>query len=210
MNMIIKNRGFTKKLPYRDARLILIYCEGEKREDQYFSFFEEMSSRIKFEVVPSEEGNSSPNALLENAKKQLLCTNPKYNITPSDSIWFVVDTDRWRNHIHLLHKECHQNKWLVAQSNPSFEVWLYYHFQKFTDFGKIECGKAWKQEVHKISKGGFHSDTHPVYIESAIKYAKEKFLENEEKLTIGSTEVFKLAEDFFPLIKEEIEKLLSN
>ncbi len=52
-----------------------------------------------------------------------------------DKIWFVIDTDRWNegNKIGLLktfvqEKKESYNGWFVAQSNPSFEIWLYYHF----------------------------------------------------------------------------------
>ena len=31
-----KNRGYKKGEPFRDARLFVIACEGEKREKEYF------------------------------------------------------------------------------------------------------------------------------------------------------------------------------
>lgn len=59
-------------------------------------------------------------------------------------VWFVIDTDTWEREgkIALLRDFCKSNNdhfpkeydevkpyqaWNVAQSNPCFEIWLYYH-----------------------------------------------------------------------------------
>ena len=40
-------REYKKKAPFRDATLFVIVCEGQKRESDYFDFFDRLSSRIK-------------------------------------------------------------------------------------------------------------------------------------------------------------------
>ena len=55
--MILTNRLFKREIPSRDAKSIFIFCEGLKREYQYFTFFMEKDSRINVEVYklnPSE------------------------------------------------------------------------------------------------------------------------------------------------------------
>ena len=48
---------------------------------------------------------------------------------------------------------------------------------------------------------------HRGIFQKAIDNAKSKF---EEEITIGSTEIFKLAEHFHPLIKDKIDEALKE
>lgn len=206
--MMLKNRNllYTREEPSRDAKLIIIYCEGKKREPQYFNYFSEISSRIRLEIEASEQhDNTSPMGLYDKAIKHI--EEDKYR--ESDEIWFVIDTDSWGEHINTLRNNCKKNlNWSIAQSNPSFEVWLFYHlFEEFENFENIETPAGWKQYLNSKISGGFSSKKHPIFIEKAIINAKAKF---DENLTIGSTEVFKLAEVFYPLVKDKIEDTLKT
>ena len=49
--MILKSRIYQREEPSRDARSIFIFCEGAKREKQYFEHFREIDSRINIEVL---------------------------------------------------------------------------------------------------------------------------------------------------------------
>lgn len=44
--MLLLNRRYDREAPNRDAKKILIVCEGAKTEYSYFSFFKEMDSRV--------------------------------------------------------------------------------------------------------------------------------------------------------------------
>ena len=137
--MILKNRLFERKEPERDASLFIIYCEGSRREPKYFEYFEKISSRVKLEIIKADsQGNNSPSGLLKQAKEDFFegkDSLPKYFLGKEDKVWFVIDTDRWGSHIPKLRKECQQRvNWFVAQSNPCFEVWLFYHF--FREYDK--------------------------------------------------------------------------
>jgi hypothetical protein len=45
-----------------------------------------------------------------------------------DEVWFVVDTDRWGEKDNPTTPiPAAQQGWHLVQSNPCFEVWLYYH-----------------------------------------------------------------------------------
>ena len=48
--MLLTNRLFERQAPSRTAKSIYIFCEGAKREYQYFKYFKEMDSRINVEV----------------------------------------------------------------------------------------------------------------------------------------------------------------
>ena len=98
--MMLTNRLFTRRDPEKDAKSIYIFCEGLKREFQYFLYFKGIDSRINIEVYPLESHeNNSPTGLYEIAKTCLLKSadnpNPKYELLEGDEVWFVIDTDTW-------------------------------------------------------------------------------------------------------------------
>ena len=202
-----KSRLYSRREPFKDARFIIIYCEGKKREDQYFNYFSEINSHIKLEInPPGQHDDTSPIGLYNKAEKHLIKsdtnTNLKYELTNDDTVWFVIDTDDWGAKIPELREKCknHMN-WFVTQSNPCFEVWLLYHLHEFEEFPGIEISKNWKPFLDSKIPGGFNSKKHPIYIENAIKNAK--FFFNED-LNVGSTEVFILAEKIYDFVKDEI------
>jgi len=211
--ILTKKRLYLREEPQRDAKLIIIYCEGKKREDLYFNYFAEISSKIRLEIEPpSQHDNTSPIGLYDKAVSQIIKSdeniNPKYELTNADEVWFVIDTDDWGSKINDLRKNCiNHNNWLVAQSNPCFEVWLFYHFFPFEDFENMGISQNWKNFVNEKIPGGFDSRKHPIFIQKAIDNAKSKF---EPTIAIGSTEIYKLAEKFHPLIKDKIEEALKT
>lgn len=214
--MISKNRLYTRREPSRDAKLFIIYCEGKKREPQYFKYFKEISSRINFEIIEATQtGNNSPTGLYKQARNDLIpndSQNLKYEIIDDDEIWFVIDTDTWGSKISELKDSCiKHNNWFVAQSNPCFEVWLYYHKKnnKPNNF-ELLTSKDWKKVVDEIFPGGFDSRKHPIFIKNAITNSKNNFNNEEDELSKASTEVFKLAERFFPFVKNIIFENLDN
>lgn len=74
------------------------------------------------------------------------------------------------NEVDVLRENVAKNEnWFVAQSNPSFEVWLYYHFEKKRPDYTIE---NWKEFLNNVVKGGFNPKKHPVCIQTAIVNAE--------------------------------------
>jgi hypothetical protein len=211
--MILRNKVYERRAPSRDAILIIIYCEGKKREPHYFGYFNEISSQIKFEIVEAKhDSNNSPTGLYEQAQIDLIKnennTLIKYEITDEDHVWFVIDTDRWGDKIIDLRLKClnHQN-WHIAQSNPCFEVWLYYHIRNERPcFEEMNISKNWKTFLNNIISGGFNSKKHPIFIKDAIENAKKNFSTNSNhEIDLCSTEVYLLAESFYPFVKDIIE-----
>jgi len=216
--MILKNRRYEKQEPSKDAKIFIILCEGKKREPDYFKYFQEISSKIRLEIIPAkQEEDNSPVGLYNEACSCIIATDdnptPKYDdITDEDEIWFVIDTDKWGEKISELRNKCQvHNNWFVAQSNPCFEVWLYHHFHpNIPTFDGIEVSKNWKSFLNKNIKGGFNSKRHPVLIKYAILNSKKNYTETEGKLNIACTELFKLAENFYPFVKKTVEDALST
>jgi len=62
--MLTRNFLYTKKVPDREAKLFVIFCEGQKRESQYFDFFKGLASQIKIETIPSKDGQGAPKKVI--------------------------------------------------------------------------------------------------------------------------------------------------
>jgi len=213
MTMILKtrNRLYTREEPTKDAKLIIIYCEGKKREKQYFNYFSEISSKIRLEVeAPAHHDNTSPYGLYKKAVSHIIksADNSELKYEKDDEVWFVIDTDKWGVQIEELRDNClEQENWNVAQSNPCFEVWLFYHLFSFESFDGMERSKGWKQYLNTKVAGGFDSKKHTILVKTAIENAKLKF---DDTIDVGATEVFKLAESFYPFVEDKIEKALNK
>ena len=206
------NRLYTKRDPSKEGKLYIIFCEGEIRETTYFHFFNRLASQIIIQLVRIEDGKNSPLGLYNNACKTLLKSNdnpnPFYNLNEDDEVWFIIDTDEWGKQILELREKVSTHKnWFVGQSNPSFEVWLYYHFRVEKPSANID---NWKSHLNTIISGGFNSLKHPIHIESAIINSERNFKENNQQPDISSTELFKLGKQILPLVKQDIDKLLKK
>jgi len=203
---ILSKRTFEKKDPFRDATIFLIVCEGGKREPDYFRFFEGISSKLNLIVIPSSEGKSAPNHLLENAKSAII----KNNSDEGDfELWFVLDNDKWGTHIHTLNNECatKNDKWKIALSNPCFEVWLYYHFRSEKPLPEIiETSNVWKALVNTTINGGFDSTRHPILISDAIANSRNNYTKRGYIPDPGSTDLHQLGSKIYDLTKNIIDK----
>ncbi len=183
--MILRNKSYERKAPSRDATLIIIYCEGKKREPHYFKYFDEISSHIKFEIIEAgQHSNNSPTGLYDQAEIDIYgcddISSPKYLIDEKDSVWFVIDTDKWGEKVKELKDKCStKSNWRVAQSNPCFELWLYYHkMDDIPDFAGMEMSKNWKSFLNDFvfkEDRGFNSRRHPIFVKMQFKMQRKIF-----------------------------------
>lgn len=196
---------YEKKVPFRDAFFFIIVCEGVNREREYFEFFNGMSSRVKIIPVVSSTG-SAPRLLMDAAiaKEQELDARAE-----RDRVWFVIDTDRWRAQLHEIRQKSDQHThWRVAQSNPCFEVWLYFHAKaQLPTLSNIAQCNTWKPLLPTVILGGFNSDFHPVAIETAIKNSEASYQANGYFPEPGSTQLWQLGKELLLLIKKELNVL---
>lgn len=196
---------YEKKAPFRDSFFLIIVCEGKNREPDYFRFFDGMSSRVKIVPVESRDG-SAPKLLIDRAvaKEEELDASAE-----RDLVWFVIDTDRCREQLHEIRQECDRHShWHVAQSNPCFEVWLYFHAKTaLPALSNIERCNNWKSYLPTIIKGGFNPDFHPITIESAIVNSKAVYQGTGYFPNSGSTQLWELGETLLPLVKKELDSL---
>lgn len=225
--MIQRRRDYDKREPSRDAHKIYIVCEGKGTEPNYFAFFEGLSSNLQVITIPPKDG-TDPLKLMERARQVLIGEKSDYNVDyrHGDTVWFIVDTDTWEQEgkILPLRQFCAEqnasiprnydevkpyNAWNVGQSNPSFEIWLYYHFyESKPEKEEIERFKSFKEFVHNSISGGFNFEKDPARLDNAIVNAKKNFSVDETgTLSTLATELYRLGEEIEGFVKTDIAKL---
>lgn len=162
------NRNYKKNLPFRDATLFVIVCEGAKREKEYFQELAGDSKKVRVEIIPPEENKSSPEWLLNNAAKAV---EESYQLGAEDQLWFVLDVDCWEpKHLHHIGGVCKtdEEKWFCAISNPCFEVWLFMHYADIEQ-STAQTGGDFKRELNQIINGGYNKKTAIPLVLNAIQ-----------------------------------------
>ena len=229
--MIQRRRDYDKREPSRDAHKIYIVCEGKGTEPNYFAFFEGLSSNLQVITIPPEDGKTDPLKLMERANQILIGEDREYTVEyeHGDRVWFVVDTDTWEKEgkIAPLRQFCSQKNaaisleydevkaysaWNVAQSNPSFEIWLYYHFYENKPASdEVAKYASFKEYVNSTIAGGFNFEKDPVRVETAIVNAERNFqTDKESKLLEYSSEVYMLGKEIDGFVKSDIAKLVNK
>ncbi|MGB0862495.1 MAG: RloB family protein [Saprospiraceae bacterium] len=197
---LLNKLKYQKVAPWRDAKLFLIICEGERREVQYFNYFDGLSRRLKVIAIPNESGKSAPKHLQTNAEKAAR----EYEDGGEYELWVAMDMDKWQaKDLHDIQSFCNEKGWSTAFSNPCFEVWLYFHFEKKSLTAKAlhQC-KTWKQVVDKLGNSGFDSAYHPNLIEAAIQNSKYNYEGDGYFPKVGSTQIHGLGEQIYELVKD--------
>lgn len=225
--MIQRRRDYGKREPSRDAHKIYLVCEGKGTEPDYFRFFEGLSSNLQVITIPPADG-CDPIKLMKRAQEVLLGDNRQYTVEceHGDTVWFIIDTDTWEEEgkIKLLRDFCDsQNSaikdnldevkpypvWNVAQSNPCFEIWLFYHFyDKKPSQEKVGDCASFKEFVHLEISGGFNFEKDPARLEDAISNAEANFgMEKDSRQSLYSTEMNKPGREILGFVKPELDKL---
>lgn len=225
--MIRRVRDYGKREPSRDAHKIYIVCEGRGTEPDYFSFFEGLSSNLEVITIPPTVG-TDPLKLMNLAKHALISEEREYSVEyqHGDTVWFVIDTDTWEKEgkIAPLREFCKERNdsimdgfdeiknysaWNVAQSNPCFEIWLFYHFYD-TAPGDEEVAKSisFKEYVNSAISGGFNYGIDQARLEDAIRNAEKNYQENGNGSPgLYSTEMSRLGAEIDGFVKTELPKL---
>lgn len=229
-DMIQRRRDYDKREPSRDAHKIYIVCEGKGTEPSYFAFFEGLSSNLQVVTIPPTDG-TDPLKLMVRAKQLFMGDFREFTVEyeHGDTVWFVVDTDTWEKEgkIAPLRHFCRQNNaaipleydeikaysaWNVAQSNPCFEIWLYYHFYENKPISDdVARHASFKEYVNSAISGGFNFEKDPVRLETAIENAEKNSKGVAEgTLTLYSSEVYMLGKEIDGFVKSEIAKLVNK
>jgi hypothetical protein len=139
---------------------VLIVCEGEKTEPNYFSELKDHYRLSNANIAVTRAGGTDPLSIVRTAK-QLQAKEQKQG-DRYDRVYCVFDRDRHAN-FQTACDQIKQSEFHSARSWPCFEYWLLLHFRytraAFTESGNHSpcdnCIKMLKQEdaMHDYAKG---------------------------------------------------------
>lgn len=117
----------------RDSRLFVIATEDRYAPVQYFGAFSGRGFHVKL-LPTGEDGLSSPRHVLDRLKGVF----DDYDIRSDDSLWLLLDKDRWTQPNHVLNftevlTQARQSGVNVAISGPCFDYWIALHLAKEFD-----------------------------------------------------------------------------
>ena len=202
-NLFHKNKArLQRKLATRLAKQhILIVCEGEKTEPNYFKSFPVSSAEV---TILGDGFNTK--SLVTYAKKK--AQEAKQNKAPYDQVWCVFDKDPFtKEQFNTAIQMAESYGFKSAYSNEAFELWYVLHFEYLT------AGINRKKYIEKLSSilgKKYKKNSKEMYDilltkqNDAIKNAK-KLLQIHKKLNPAdmtpSTTVHLLVEELNKLIK---------
>ncbi|MBK9233710.1 MAG: RloB domain-containing protein [Anaerolineae bacterium] len=186
------------------GQCILIVCEGEKTEPNYFASLRDHLKLSTVSVKITERAGAPISlvneALSQRMKRQQDIRSGRINLPNFEEIWCVFDVENPRDNqtfgraVHVADK----NEFQLAVSNPAFEFWYILHFEHTTR--PFADGDEIKEYLRRYIPG-YHAAM-PVFdklppTRTALQHAK-KILENhpqgEQRFPNPSTLVHLLAE----------------
>ena len=131
-------RSFRQKVQRRrpsrnPRRRILLLCEGERTEPEYFKDLKRYHRTHLLEIVV-DEYHGVPWSLVKKAVKKKKAAasearRKKDAFLAYDEVWCVFDVDEHPN-LHDARQQARDNEVFLAISNPCFELWALLHFQE--------------------------------------------------------------------------------
>lgn len=159
---------------------ILIVCEGEKTEPNYFKSFKILTKDV-IEITIDGQGKNT-DTLVEEAQKIKKRIEKEKGIK-FDSVWCVFDRDsfppqRFNNAIELAVKKY---KFEVAYSNEAFELWYLLHFVYIdSNINRNELTKKLDKIMKKQYGVGYTKNDECMYLK--IENRMNTAINNAEKL----------------------------
>ena len=162
-----QRKSFDRISGIKEPSLIVVAAEGEAAEQRYFlgivDKLEEQGTQLKLLVLPPREGgHSAPKHVL----KQLSDYETNFGLGEDDDLCLVIDRDRqsWtEEQIAWVAQECANKQYLLALSNPCFELWLLLHHVDVNSLSEKQKQEIYenkndhlKKEVSRV-KGGYKS-----------------------------------------------------
>jgi len=199
----MKKTPLTRRTNTRNLRRILIVCEGEETEPNYFRKFKENP-----DVYVDVHGIGYNTESL--VQKAIGLQNKAYQKKePYSEVWCVFDKDDFSNEqFHGAIALAEKNKIECAYSIEAFELWYMLHFNFYaTAFKRDQYKEILTSELAKLKKASYRKNNEEMYkiLESrqktAIRNAKKLYEQQRQKTLTQQnpiTTVFKLVERLLP------------
>ncbi len=197
-----------KRAAHAPRRTVLLVCEGEKTEPNYFwALVGEEGVTQRCTVTVKKGEGRTPELALRKAMGQKRQADDRQQ--PYDEIWVVVDVETRRDPSdwETIRRQAAKNSIRLCLSNPCFEVWFLMHFgHSGTGFlnarqATEELNKLWNahfdRDYDKGDEGHYEKVAH--LTDDAIKNAKwvlaNQHAGKQDILECNSaTEVYELVE----------------
>lgn len=128
-----RNRRPGRRAPFLEPKpTILIVCEGQVTEPEYFRGFQKACRNPRVEIRIAD-AHGVPKTLVEAAKRykteaEEIAKREKDDNLAYDSVWCVFDIDE-HPHVPKAKQMARDSGIDVAISSPCFELWLLLHFR---------------------------------------------------------------------------------
>ena len=209
-----------------ETKIVFIISVGDKREKDYFKMLmkDRHIIRLKIAFVSKKGQGLVPSQMFELAKeylfnKRFVTETDSFSIDADDTLYLVQDMDEFEVDIRTMFDkgdEIQQATWIV--SNPSIEVWLFYH--KFdTPKGYLDEGlkkplserSQWlKKKLDALVPGGINPINAFADIRIAIANSKANYKEYNGLPDVYSTQMHILAEDILNTLGNEFDEMLQR
>lgn len=214
---------YAKGTPYLSTRIMFILSGGSKRERDYFRPLKTdghvRSIKIAFR---SKDGQGlKPYELKTIAeefieRKQFVTEDNKtYRIEKDDIIYLLQDVDEFSDELkmHLADVNSQtQYKWII--SNPSFEIWLYYHYADTTaplskgiNMSVRDRSNWLKEHLNTIVAGGEKTTKALYIVESAIANSRKNYGEDNSLPNLFSTQMHVVGESILSIMEKEFSDM---
>jgi hypothetical protein len=133
---------------------VLIVCEGEKTEPNYFNELKDHYQLSTANVVVDGRCGSDPWSIYEHA--QQCAAQAKRDKDPYDKVYCVFDKDKhatYQKTVDAINQVKANREFVAIISVPCFEYWLLLHFIYTTQpFVGVESGSSGDQVIHELKK----------------------------------------------------------
>lgn len=217
--------GYAKEQPTVETQIVFIISGGAKREKDYFKQIikDRKIKRLKIAFTSKDGQGLVPQQMNDLAKefiqqKRFRTGTDSYSIDTHDTLFMLQDVDEFETDIKRIFKDEHimQTEWII--SNPSFEIWLFYH--KFdTPKGILDEGinkplserSQWlKRKLDDIVPGGINPVTILANVRTAIENSKKNYSEIDGLPALYSTKMHILAERVLAVLGDEFDNMLKR
>ncbi|MDR2641936.1 MAG: RloB family protein [Planctomycetaceae bacterium] len=216
----IKDAGVNYRKEYGEKSpktFFVIISGGEVREKNYFKIISKQDkfNRIKIEFV-ADLNQLNPKGLLATAKGKQERYKTSQEDEP-DKIFIISDVDHFMKELLNIKPTCEASDISLIISNPCFEIWLYYgkFNQKPDDFiipeNPLKISQEFKRYLNYKFSGGVTPQRAIFDIEAAISNSSINYKEDNNGIPKRfSTNMFRLAEQLLPFIKDELNKMIAE
>lgn len=178
---------------------VVIVCEGEKTEINYFNGLKTRESGVEIIAV---HGGTNPMHIVKHAEERM-STKWSIDFDEGDSVWCAFDVDENSNSdIKDANQHAKTKNIRIALSNPCFELWFLLHYKQiFSQITRQKAKTELKTFIRDYEKNKKINHLLKDKLSSAIDHAKKlnqihqkKKIELISRESNPSTQVFELVE----------------